>query len=108
MSVKQEKQNSAKAKGVSESVTHATIQLIAGVTGNARDALMDAAEKVNASIEKNKRTEAEKKEKQFEKEVMPLIGTEAEKFVRKLGYSPIELTNNKTKLIKECFPVPKE
>lgn len=40
--------------------------------------------------------------------MLPLIGTEAEKFVVALGDSPVKLSDGKVKKIRETFPIPRE
>lgn len=81
---------------------------VKNMSQNTQNAIASAAEKMTTAIdEKKAASKAEQKEK-FDAAMLPLIGTEAEKFIVALGDSPVKLTDGKVKKIKGTFPIPRE
>ena len=97
-----------KVKSISQNATTAVIDMASDIVENARDMATSTVDKVNAAIEEKKAASAKDRRDKFNTAILPLEGTEAEVFIRALGDSPLKLTDNKTKQIKNVFPIPRE
>ena len=97
-----------KVKSISQNATTAVIDMASDIVENARDMATSTVDKVNAAIEEKKAASEKDRRDKFDTAILPLEGTEAEVFIRALGDSPLKLTDNKTKQIKNVFPIPRE
>lgn len=90
-----------KVKSISQNATTAVIDMASDIVENTRDMATSTVDKVNAAIEEKKAASEKDRRDKFDTAILPLEGTEAEVFIRALGDSPLKLTDNKTKQIKE-------
>ena len=97
-----------KVKSISQNATTAVIDMASDIVENTRDMATSTVDKVNAAIEEKKAASEKDRRDKFDTAILPLEGTEAEVFIRALGDSPLKLTDNKAKQIKNVFPIPRE
>lgn len=97
-----------KVKSIPQNATTAVIDMASDIVENTRDMATSTVDKVNAAIEEKKAASEKDRRDKFDTAILPLEGTEAEVFIRALGDSPLKLTDNKTKQIKNVFPIPRE
>ena len=97
-----------KVKSISQNATTAVIDMASDIVENTRDMATSTVDKVNASIEEKKAAAEKDRRDKFDAAILPLEGTETEVFIRALGDSPLKLTDNKAKQIKNVFPIPRE
>ena len=107
--MKQERNNFIdKAKTISQNAANKVANVAVGVSESTRDVVTKATGKVNAAIDKKKKTAEKIRKDNFDNALLSLKGTEAEMFISSLGESPLKLTDGKVKQIKGVFPVPRE
>ncbi len=78
------------------------------IAENTRVAVVSTIEKMSTAIDEKKTAAENARKEKFDAAILPLAGTEAEKFIYALGDSPIKLTEGKVKQIKDVFPIPRE
>lgn len=97
-----------KVKSISQNATKVVVDMASDIVENTRDMATSTVDKVNASIEEKKEAAEKNRRDKFDAAILPLEGTETEVFIRALGDSPLKLTDNKAKQIKNVFPIPRE
>lgn len=109
--MKQDKNNNEffeKVKSISKNATKVVVDMASDIAESSRDIATSTADKVNAAIEEKKAAAEKDRKDKFDTAILLLKGTETEVFIRALGDSPLKLTDNKTKQIKNVFPIPRE
>lgn len=81
---------------------------VKNISQNTKNVVVSATEKVTTAIDEKKTIEKAQQKEKLDAAMLPLIGTEAEKFVVALGDSPVKLSDGKVKKIRETFPIPRE
>lgn len=97
-----------KVKSISQNATKVVVDMASDIVESTRDMATSTVDKVNASIEEKKAAAEKDRRDKFDAAILPLEGTETEVFIRALGDSPLKLTDNKAKQIKNVFPIPRE
>ena len=97
-----------KVKSISQNATKVVVDMASDIVESTRDMATSTVDKVNASIEEKKAASEKDRRDKFDAAILPLEGTETEVFIRALGDSPLKLTDNKAKQIKNVFPIPRE
>ena len=97
-----------KVKSMSQNATKVVVDMASDIAESTRDMATSTVDKVNASIEEKKAAAKKDRRDKFNAAILSLEGTEAEVFIRALGDSPLKLTDNKAKQIKNVFPIPRE
>ena len=109
--MKQDKNNNEffeKVKSISQNATKVVVDMASDIAESTRDMATSTADKINAAIEEKKAAAEKDRKDKFDTAILLLEGTETEVFIRALGDSPLKLTDNKTKQIKNVFPIPRE
>lgn len=109
--MKQDKNNNeffVKVKSISQNATKLVVDMASDIAESTRDIATSTADKVNAAIEEKKAAAEKDRKDKFDTAILLLEGTETEVFIRALGDSPLTLTDNKIKQIKNVFPIPRE
>ena len=97
-----------KVKSMSQNATKVVVEMASDIAESTRDMATSTVDKVNASIEEKKAASEKDRRDKFDAAILSLEGTETEVFIRALGDSPLKLTDNKAKQIKNVFPIPRE
>ncbi len=97
-----------KVKSMSQNATKVVVDMASDIAESTRDMATSTVDKVNAAIEEKKAAAEKDRRDKFDTAILPLEGTETEVFIRALGDSPLKLTDNKAKQIKNVFPIPRE
>lgn len=97
-----------KVKFMSQYATKVVVDMASDIAESTRDMATSTVDKVNASIEEKKAASEKDRRDKFDAAILSLEGTETEVFIRALGDSPLKLTDNKAKQIKNVFPIPRE
>ena len=97
-----------KVKSISQNATKSVVNIVSDIAESTCDMAASTIDKVNAAIEEKKAAAEKDRKDKFDAAILPLEGTETGAFIRALGDSPLKLTDNKAKQIKNVFPIPRE
>lgn len=97
-----------KVKSIYQNATKVVVDMVSDIVESTHDMATSTVDKVNVSIEEKKAATEKGRRDKFDAAILPLEGTETEVFIRALGDSPLKLTDNKAKQIKNIFPIPRE